>query len=561
MIEFPSAIQAVRCAVAVQEGMALRNADVAENRRIHFRIGINLGDVVPDGDDLLGDGVNVAARIEAQAPPGGILLSRSVRDQVRDKLEIALEDMGEIEVKNITRPVRVFRVATIGSLPADHSKGWSKSALFGFAGIALLIAAAVWWWSNGTDFEPVRAEEMALQLPEGPSIAVMPFTYIGADETENGFLAKGISENVNTNLAKLPDLLVIAESSSQSLKDEGLDVREIAGRFGVRYLLQGSVQKSGEELRVSAQLLDAVAGKHLWSETFDRSTDGFFDIQDEITLAVLERVYGGTIDGDRLNARETDDLYAFAENARGRSHRVRFTAEDNKIARIHYQAALARDPDYVDALVGLGFTHAIDVRLAFSDDPSRSLALAEKYLSRALELDPDRPATLSNYAVLRLVQMRGAEARDFALRAAETGIGDARVVRGVAWVLKYAGASDESLTYFARAKRMTPVPLWWLIVDEYGALIDAGDYEAAIQATDDFLAVVPDVYRAEFLTWPAVAAWQAGELEKAKAFIDEAKKLKPGISIESLRPFDLAYIDTSLPERRYAVLRDLGLPD
>ncbi len=425
----------------MQEGVAARNADTPEDRHILFRLGINVGDVLPDGDDLLGDGVNVAARLEALASPGGIMLSRTVRDQVRDKVEISLEDMGEIQVKNIARPVRVFRIAGKGSKPAIQPKRWRKPTSFALAGLTLVIVAAVWWMSARTDFEPVRPAEMALELPDGPSIAVMPFAFIGEGEVENGYLADGISENIITNLAKLPDLLVIAQSSSFSLKDDGVDVREIARRFGVRYVLQGSVQKSDERLRITAQLLDAVAGQHLWSETFDRKTGDFFDIQDEITLAVLERVHGGAIDGNRLNFRETSDLEAFSQNAKGRSHRSKFTAEDNKIARMYYEAALARDPNYLDALVGIGFTHVMDVRLGFTEDRAGSLALAEEQLSRALEHDPDRPATLSNYAVLRLVQKRGAEAQEFVRRAFENGAGDARVVRGMAWVLKYSGAS------------------------------------------------------------------------------------------------------------------------
>ncbi len=561
LIEFPSAVQAVRFAIAMQEGVAERNADIPDDRRILYRIGINVGDVLPDGDDLLGDGVNVAARLEAQAPPGSIMLSRTVRDQVRDKVEISLEDMGEIRVKNITRPVRAFRITGKGSQAASQRRRWRRPALFALVCLTLVIVAGAWWWSARTDFEPVRPSEMALELPDGPSIAVMPFAYIGAGEAENGYLADGISENIITNLAKLPDLLVIAQSSSFSLKGEDVDVREIAGRFGVRYVLQGSVQKSGEKLRITAHLLDAVVGQHLWSEAFDRKTGDFFDIQDEITLAVLERVHGGAIDGDRLNFRETSDLEAFAQNAKGRSHRSRFTAEDNKIARVHYEAALARDPAYLDALVGLGFTHMMDVRLGFTKDRDASLALAEDYLSRALEHDPDRPATLSNYAVLRVVQKRGAEAQEFIRRAFEKGAGDARVVRGMGWVLKHTGASQESLAYFEQAKRITPVPLWWLVADEYGALLDAGDFAAANGATEAYLALSPGVYRAAFLLFAAVAPWQLGDHEKARAFVAEAKDLKPGISISDLRPFDSAYTDSSIPERRYAVLRELGLPE
>lgn len=561
LIEFPSAVQAVRCAQAIQEGMAARNTDVPEDRSILYRIGINVGDVVPDGNDILGDGVNVAARLEALAPPGGVLLSRSARDQVRDKLEIALVDMGEIEVKNIARPVRVFRLGD--HFPEHQSAKFSraKSLIFAVTGTVLLVTATGWWMSQRTEFEPLSPAEMELELPSGPSIAVMPFAYIGAGEDEHGYLAEGISESIITNLAKLPDLLVIAKSSSFSYSGKDFDVRKVARRFGVRYVLEGSVQKSFERLRITAQLLDTVEGQHLWSETFDRKTGDFFDIQDEITLAILERVHSDAIDGVRIDFRETNDLQAFARNAKGRAYRSRFTAEGNRTAREHYEAALGYDPEYLDALIGIGFTHAMDVRLGFSEDSETSLALAEEYIARALELEPDNPAALSNLAVLRLVQKRGDEARQLGLRAIKGGIGDVRVVRSVAWVLKYSGASRDSLQYFARAKRMTPVPTWWLIADELGALIDAGEDNAAYSEIASYLAVAPSVYRAEFLSFAAVAAWNVDDIEGAKAFIAEARQLKPGIAISDIRPFDLAYTDPEIPERRYVVLRDLGLPN
>ena len=559
LIEFPSAVQAVRFAVEAQDGMRERNCDTPEDQRICYRIGINVGDVVPDGEDLLGDGVNVAARLEALASPGGVLLSRTVRDQIRDKLDIPLEDLGEVRVKNLTRPVRAFRVADDSApVQAPNSRKPVTVALV-VALVSFIAASSLWWWFERPDVEPVRPEEMAYALREEPSIAVMAFSYIGPGQAENEYLAAGLSENITTNLAKLPDILVIGQGTG--LKEENASGRDIAGRFGVRYILDGSVQKSGEELRISAKLLDAISGKHLWSETFNRSAGDFFDIQDEITLSVLEQVFGGTVDGDRLTLRETDSLKAFSENVKGRTHRVRFTAEDNIIAREHYDAALALDPDYVDALVGTAFTHIMDVRLAFSENPSQSLAQAEEYLSIALDLIPDRPATLSNLAVLRIVQKRGDEAIEFARRALETGIGDVRVVRSAAWVLKYAGASKESLPYFARAKRMTPVSLWWLLVDEYGAFIDAGEFEAAKMATGAYLAVLPEIYRAEFLTWPAVVAWNTERPEDAEAFIAEARKLKPDLSIASLQPFDRAYVDPSIPERRYDTLRRMGLSD
>ncbi|MEM9741007.1 MAG: adenylate/guanylate cyclase domain-containing protein, partial [Pseudomonadota bacterium] len=425
LIEFPSAVQAVRFAVDAQAGMRERNSDTPEDQRISYRMGINVGDVVADGQDLLGDGVNVAARLEALAPSGGIILSSTVRDQVQDKLDIALTDLGDIQVKNRTRPVRAFQVAD-GGAPAPSPK-FPRPAALGLAALVVILGAAIWWWLDRPDVEPVLPEQMAFALPDEPSIAVMAFAYIGPGQVENGYLADGLSENITTNLAKLPDILVIGESTPSGRTNEATTGRDIAGQYGVRYVLDGSVQKSGEELRISAKLLDAITGKHLWSETFNRKTGDFFDIQDEITLAVLEQVYAGTLDGDRLTLRETNSLKAFSENAKGRTHHNRFTAEDNETARVHYASALAQDPNYVDALVNMAFTHIMDVRLAFSENPAQSLTLAEEYLAAALEIDPSRPATLSNLAVLRVVQKRGEDALAFARQALDEGIGDVRV--------------------------------------------------------------------------------------------------------------------------------------
>ncbi|WP_171212347.1 adenylate/guanylate cyclase domain-containing protein [Ruegeria sp. HKCCA5426] len=561
LIEFPSAVQAVRFAIDTQTGMARRNERIPPDRRIAYRIGINIGDVVPEGDDLLGDGVNVAARLEQLAPAGGVLLSRAVRDQVRDKLNVNLKDLGEVRVKNLSRSIRAFQIENGAEAASPPKSEQISPAILLVAGIALLITASAWWWFQRGNLAQQDVDGYVQNMPDDSSLAVLAFDYIGPGEAEHGYLADGISENITTNLAKLPDLLVIGQDTSSKDSGEGLSSRDIAARYGVRYVLEGSVQKSGEDLRISAKLLDATSGKYLWSETFNRKSGDFFDIQDEITLSVLEQVYRGTVDGGRVTLRETNDLVAFAENAKGRAHRVRFTAEDNKTARKHYQAALERDARYVDALVGMAFTHIMDVRLGFSRDPKESLALAEDHLAMALDIDPGRPATLSNLAVLRVVQKRGEEAQEYAHLALEGGTGDARVIRSAAWVLKYAGAAEESLPYFTRAKRMTPVSLWWLIVDEYGALIDAGEFERANALTDAFLEVLPETYRAEFLTWPAVAAWKSGDTERAQAFISEARRLKPGISIASIHPFDLAYIEQSIPERRYEVLRELGLED
>ena len=233
LIEFSSVVEAVRCAVDIQGEMVARNADVSEHQRIVFRMGINVGDVIATGDDILGDGVNVAARLEALAPPGGICISRSARDQVRDKLDLALEDLGEHQVKNITRPVRVFRVPVAGAEPI-----------------------------TGT---PVSEKAVAPALPDKPSIAVLPFDNMSGDP-EQEYFADGMTEDLITDLSKLSGLLVIGRNSSFVYKGTSVDLRQVGRELGVHYVLEGSVRKAGNRVRINAQLIDAQSGHHVWAE-------------------------------------------------------------------------------------------------------------------------------------------------------------------------------------------------------------------------------------------------------------------------------------------------------
>ena len=250
LLEFASVVDAVRCAVEVQREMAERNTDVPPDRRIEFRMGINLGDIIKDGRDIYGDGVNVAARLEALAEPGGICVSRVVRDQVRDKLAFSFEDIGERRLKNIARPVRVYRV-------------------------------------GGTEMagRAVDAIQPPLALPDKPSVAVLPFTSMSADP-EQEFLADGIAEDVITALSRYPELFVIARNSSFTYKGRAVDVKQVGRELGVRYALEGSVRKAGNRIRLTAQLVEAEAGNHVWAERYDRDLADIFVVQDDITEAV-----------------------------------------------------------------------------------------------------------------------------------------------------------------------------------------------------------------------------------------------------------------------------------
>jgi adenylate cyclase len=294
LVEFASVVDAVRCAVEVQNAMPERNAGVAADNCIELRIGINLGDVIVDGDDLYGDGVNIAARIEALADPGGVFVSNTVHDQVRDRLPFVFEDLGEQQVKNIVRPVRVYRVrdAVAKSASAPGS--------------------------------PVLA------LPDKPSIAVLPFTNMSGDP-EQEYFADGIAEDVITALARYRSLFVIARNSSFTYKGRAVDVKQVGRELGVRYVLEGSLRKSGNRIRVTTQLVEAETGKHVWAERYDRDLADIFALQDEITEAVTIAIAPAIADAEQQRAmrKPPASLDAWALYQRGLWHASKATVEDN----------------------------------------------------------------------------------------------------------------------------------------------------------------------------------------------------------------------------------------
>jgi adenylate cyclase len=276
LVEFPSVVDAVRCAVDVQSGMAERNIAVPEGKRIEFRIGVNLGDIILDDDDIFGDGVNIAARLEALAEPGGICLGGSAHEQVRDKLDLAFEDMGEQQVKNIARPVRVYRVRIVLTHPAAAAPGSPLSRIAG-EGVERREAG-----------EGNMPATLAPSLPDKPSIAVLPFQNMSGDP-EQEYFTDGIVEDIITELSRFRALYVIARNSTFTYKGKAVDIRQAARELGVRYVVEGSIRKAGNRVRVTAQLIDAATGNHLWAERYDRTLEDVFAVQEEVSGASWRR--------------------------------------------------------------------------------------------------------------------------------------------------------------------------------------------------------------------------------------------------------------------------------
>ena len=366
LIEFSSVVDAVRCAVQVQEAMAERNAGVPEARRIEFRIGINLGDVIVEGDDLYGDGVNIAARIEALADPGGVFVSNTVHEHVRDRLPLGFEDLGEQQVKNIARPVRVYRVRN--------------------------PAAAM---------SPSGPSSPVLPLPDKPSIAVLPFANMSGDP-EQEYFADGMVEEIITALSRIRWLFVIARNSSFTYKGRAVDMKLVSRELGVRYVLEGSVRKAGGRVRITAQLIDALNGAHLWADRFDGPLEDVFELQDKVALSVAG-VIEPTLraaETRRTAAHPTADFTAYDLYLRALPIFYTLTKEGVLQALALLEQAIARDPNYGPALAWAAMCHLWRYFDDWSDEPEAARRDGIRLAQRALEAAGDDASVVANAALV-----------------------------------------------------------------------------------------------------------------------------------------------------------------
>ena len=390
LVEFASVVDAVECGVMIQCGMAERNKDVAEDQRLQFRIGINLGDVVVEGDDIYGDGVNVAARLEGLAGAGEIFIARAARDQVRDKLDLILDDLGEVEVKNIARPVRVFRVLTdpnaVAVAPRTARIRIPARRIALIAGTILFVGLA-----GGALWQRLWAPAPLFQsspLSASSSIAVLPFANLSEDADQEYF-SDGVTEDIVTDLSKFHDLLVVASNSTFPYKDKQVSVGRVGRELGVRYVLEGSVQRSNQRVRINVQLVDAMSGQHLWAERYDESIDDIFDLQDRITKRIVQSlaVRLTDIEIDRVSAKPTGNLEAYDYVLKGRALAADLTRGDNFEAREMFRRALDLDPSYAPAYSGLGFTYFHGVLYGWAVLPNRDLDRAFTLAQKSLDLD------------------------------------------------------------------------------------------------------------------------------------------------------------------------------
>ena len=468
IVEFASPIEAVRCAVDIQRELKAHNVDLPEDRRMRFRIGVNLGDVIVEGDNLLGDGVNIAARLEALAEPGGISLARSVFDQVRKQLDLGYEYLGEHEVKNIAEPVPVYRVLTgpeaagkIIGQTRRATQSRKRMALAAAMGALIAVAAVSLWlrpWQ--ATVEPASVERMAHPLPDKPSIAVLPFTNMSDDPAQEYF-ADGMTEDLITDLSKVSGLFVIARNSVFTYKGKAMKVRQVAEDLGVRYVLEGSVRRAGDQVRITAQLIDAATGGHLWADRYDGSLADVFGLQDQVARKIVAVLAVQLTAGEEMQVarKETEVPDAYDAFLQGWQHYLRQNPDNFRKAISNFETAIDLDPQYARAYAALAATYwevwkrfwHIKVGLRYLHDPRFR---AEEFIEKALL----NPTPLAHQVAAGMLSQQGRheEAIAEAERAISLDPNDADGYIALASAFSLAGKPEEARQLVQRATRLNP---------------------------------------------------------------------------------------------------------
>jgi adenylate cyclase len=522
LVEFASAVKAVRCAIEVQRGMRDRNADVPQERRIEFRIGINLGDVIVEEGDIYGDGVNVAARLEGIAEPGAVYISRAVRDFVRDKPEIVLEDLGEKPLKNIAKPVQVFRIGA-----SDRAMGAPQAA----------------------GPPPV---------PHKPSIAVLPFANMSGD-AEQEYFSDGMTEDLITDLSKISGLFVIARNSSFTYKGRSAKVQEIGRDLGVRFVLEGSIRKAGNRVRITAQLIDAGSGGHLWAERFDRELTDIFSTQDEVVEKIVGALAVTLTRGEeqRLRRRDTSNVEAYESWLRARELLGRGTRESVLQAREMHRRAIEIDPNFAAPHAGLSLAAIADYSSGWTLDPAQALDEAERWARRAVELNDQEPVShmaLGNVLLWRR-DHEGALAEFRHMIALDPNFAQGHAATGLA--LMYAGQAAEALEAIAVAMRLDPYYPAIVLYFLGQANFSLGKYETAAQHLVERIARTPGTDSSRMLL--ASCYGHLGRVDDARAAWQELLKVNPDFSLIQ-RERVLPYKDARDFQRIAEGLAKAGLP-
>jgi adenylate cyclase len=561
LAEFPSAVEAARFARGIQSALAACNKDLPEDNQIRFRIGLNLGDVVAHGDDLLGDGVNVAARLEALAPPGGIIISRSVRDQIRDKLDVALADLGMVEVKNIARPVRAFQLLRAGETPV-RLPGKSRrsraplitAAIFGLGG---LLLSALWIWHGGNDGKD------DLPLPDRPSVAVLPFTNMSDDKAQDYF-SDGLTDDLITDLSKVSGLFVISRNTVFTFKDRAVEVRQLAQDLGVRYVVEGSVRRADDQLRVNAQLTDALSGHHVWAERYNRKNTDIFAVQDELVghiVAALSVELTRSEQAKITEAPETSlEAYDYFLQAR-----EGYFSRDMELMRESlnlYSKSWSADPDFARAYAGYARLAVEIWRLsAIRGLSSTQMRRAAEVAARkAMAINPRLADTHAVLALLSMVNSSHDQAMALARQAVELEPSSVEAHSTLALVLFYAGRHQEALGEIRTAIRLDPKPTTTLQIYFGLILFMNGEYADAIAALEPIKDTLDRGLGDSPREILAMAYAESGDIKRAKAVVAEMRDVEIFLNVEYFRVIYSHTMQREDVDRRIAALKKASMP-
>ena len=520
LLEFPSVVDATQCTVEIQSGMAERNQGVDDDKRITFRIGVNLGDIIIEGEDILGDGVNITARLQEIAEPGGVSISGRVHEDVRNRLDVKFSDMGERSLKNITHPIRVWRWAPTAFAATGHAGAETYST-----------------------------------LPDKPSIAVLPFDNMSGD-AEQEFFSDGITEDLITAISRYRSLFVIARNTSFIYKGRSVDVKQVGNELGVRYVLEGSVRKVRNKVRISAQLVDATTGNHVWAERYDHDLDDIFQVQDTVTQNIAAALLGHLEAAvlEKARRKPPENLAAYEHVLRGRDYYHRVTKDDNATALRFMELAVDTDPEYSEAYTWRACVRGQALMRGYEDwtDDFINLTLSDSL--RALELDENDAEAHRITCRLRMLVKQFDQAEFHLQRALTLNPNDPRVILQKGINLTWYGETDEAIPWIQEANRRDPYHEDIYSFELGCTLFVAGRYNdamAAFKKTGN-----PNIQHNSYM---AACAAQLGDIEAANIYAAEVLKAKSDFSIDEYL-ISLPYKNSSDLDRHREALVKTMLP-
>jgi adenylate cyclase len=563
---FDSSLDAIQGAIDIQDTLKAKNEGLPDNRRMNFRIGINLGDILHKDDRIYGDGVNIAARIESLADPGGICISRGVYEQVDGKLDIIFVDLGAHSVKNIKKPVNIYKVL-IDPKDAHPVVGVSTTkmsirpwVLAGIVAVTLLAGSVgIWYRQSQPRFEPASIDRMAYPLPDKPSIAVLPFANY-SDDAKLGFFSSGLTEDLTASLSKEPDLFVVSKSSTAAYKSKPIQIRQVAEEQGVQYVLEGSVQKAEDKLRITVQLIDAIKGRHLWADRFDRQAKDVFALQDEIVKKVFVELQVELTQGAlaRFAGRGTNSLEAWLLRVEAYGEFFKFTREGMNRARELTVAANRADPHWSRPVAVLASIDWYEAKKGWCASREETIQSGMALAKRAIQMDANDP--LGYQALGNLYRLQGQAERAIEMRrkAAELAPNDFIAIAGLATILKDFGGEEEAVQLFERAMRLSPKHPWHVSYGYGVTLFLVGRKEEAVRALKKAIDQNPThVLPQAFL---AAVYVDLGRLGEAKATANQVMQLNPNFTATRLIKSH-TFHDSTKDARFRSLMHRAGLPE